>query len=273
MSNELVKKESQDVLADLQNTEQVVKALMASKHYAKMGSEGIYAIVQKAKSMGISPMDALSGGIYYVQGKCEMSSQMMNRLIRSKGHSIQKDPSSTNSCCILHGRRADNGDKWTVSFSIDDAKNAGLYKPNGPWQKYPDAMCFARALSMLARQLFPDVIVDTFVSGEISEAPQLYAPVVQLLSVEQVDELDAMVALDDNAEELTTTILNRIGVKEFEFIPAERYDALVKWIHKRQHEQSMKRVEKTEVKTEAYGAMPVKAAEVTADEAEEIFTY
>jgi hypothetical protein len=56
----------------------------------------------------------------------------------------------------LHGRRADNGDTWTCSFSIEDAKKAGIYKNS--WEKYQSAMCYNRAMSFLARQLFPDVI-------------------------------------------------------------------------------------------------------------------
>jgi hypothetical protein len=254
MANDLVKTTEVDVLTELQHTEKVVAGLMSSKHYAKMGHDGIYAIVQKAKSLGISPMDALNGGAYYVQGKVELHSQMMNSLIRAKGHSIQKDDASTSTNCILIGKRADNGDKWTVSFSVDDAKRAGIYKPHGPWEKYTEAMCFARALSMLARQLFPDVIVDTYVSGEISDAPQT-------ISDDQVLNLQNKINQDDSSDKLKKIILDRFQINLLDEIPSDRYEAMISWIEKRQAKQ---KVDKQEV------LKPVYVPQITPEEMEEM---
>lgn len=239
MNNELVKTEgsSLDLLTELQATEKLVQALMASKHYSKMGTEGIYAVVQKAKSMGINPLDALNGGCYYVQGKVEMSSQMMNRLIRSKGHSIRQGDNSSKTCCVLHGKRADNGDSWTVSFDIEDAKRAGIYKPNGVWEKYPSVMCFNRALSMLARQLFPDVIVDCYVTGEISEAPPLEAPVVMLINPEMLAVVDGLIDGDDNPNELKTSILERYQISSIDELPADKVSTVIKRIKERHDKQ------------------------------------
>lgn len=50
-----------------------------------------------------------------------MSAQLMNQLIRYRGHSIQKDSKSTKELCVLHGKRADNGDAWNDSCGIEDA--------------------------------------------------------------------------------------------------------------------------------------------------------
>lgn len=116
-----------DFMEDLQNTRNLAEALIKTKHYQQLGADGIFAVIQKAKSLNINPLDALNGGLYYVQGRVEMSAQLMNQLIRSRGHSIQKDLRSTKHLCILHGTRADTGDKWTVNFGIEDAKQAGIY--------------------------------------------------------------------------------------------------------------------------------------------------
>ena len=143
-------------MAELDRSKNLCKKLMETKHYAKMGEEGIYAIVSKARSLGVDPLDALNGSLYFVQGKVGMSSEMMASLIRQKGHNIVKDPKSNNDICILHGKRADNGDTWTCTFSMDDARRAGLAK--NMYEKYPSVMIYNRCMSMLARQLFPDVI-------------------------------------------------------------------------------------------------------------------
>jgi len=144
------------ILKDVESMQRMCTSLMKTKHYQTMGEAGIFAIVQKAKSLNINPLEALNGGLYYVQGKVGMSSEMMSSLIRQSGHSIVKDPKSDNTVCILHGKRADNGDTWTIVFSMEDAKRAGLAK--NMYDKYPSIMLYNRAMSMLARQLFPDVI-------------------------------------------------------------------------------------------------------------------
>lgn len=144
--------------------------LMKTRHYQKIGYEGLFALVAKANSLNVNAFDAVNGGLYYVQGKVEMSAAMMNYLIRQNGHSIQKDPKSDDSICILHGKRKDNDDTWTASFSVKDAMKAGIFNERGPWGKYTSDMLFARALSRLARQLFPDVIKGCYVEGEIAQA-------------------------------------------------------------------------------------------------------
>jgi len=153
---------------DIVSIRRMCNVLMKTPHYKKLGEAGIFAVVQKANAMGIHPLIALDGGMYCVGGKVELTAAMMNELIRSKQHSISKDRKSNNEVCILHGRRADNGDTWTESFSIEEAKLAGIYGTT--WKKYPRDMLFARALSRLARQLFPDVIKGCYVAGEISGA-------------------------------------------------------------------------------------------------------
>ena len=186
MSKELIVQETQfDLLGDIEQTQQAVRKLLQTKHYQQLGEAGIFAIIQKAKSLKISPVDALGGGLYFTNGKVGMSAEMMNTLIRSHGHSITKDTKSNDSVCILHGKRSDNGDTWTESFSIEDAKRAGIYKDATPWGKYPRNMCFNRALSNLARQLFPDVIKGCY---EIDELKSFAEPVnYSKMPVEQVE--------------------------------------------------------------------------------------
>lgn len=167
----VVKKDN--YLTELKNTQEMCALLMKTAHYSKMGQEGIFAIVETAKSLGIDPRQALGGGLYFVRGKVEMSARMMNALIRSKKHSVTRDKRSNDEICILHGKRADNSDSWSESFSVAEAKRAGIYKENGPWGTYTRDMLFARALSRLARQLFPDIIGNTFVEGEISLDPNI----------------------------------------------------------------------------------------------------
>ena len=155
------------LLEDFANSRELCKQLMQTPHYARITEPGIMAIVETAKSLGIDPRLALGGGLYFVKGKVEMSARMMNALIRSKKHSITRDKRSDDKICILHGKRADNNDTWTESFSLEEAHRAGLTN-NPVWKNFTRDMLFARALSRLARQLFPDIIGNCYVEGEIS---------------------------------------------------------------------------------------------------------
>lgn len=194
MSKELAIQETQfDLLGDIEQTQQAVKKLLQTKHYQALGEAGIFAIIQKAKSLKINAVDALGGGLYFTNGKVGMSAEMMNTLIRSHGHSITKDTKSNDQICILHGKRADNGDTWTESFSIEDAKRAGIFKDATPWGKYPRNMCFNRALSNLARQLFPDVIKGCYEIDELksfAESPAQNFSKMATADVEMIVEAE-----------------------------------------------------------------------------------
>jgi hypothetical protein len=140
---------------------------VSSKMYRGIGEQaGVMMIMLAARELGIPPMQALNGGLNIINGKVEFSARMMNALIRRSGHQITIKESSDGKCVLL-GRRADNGDTATVSYSIEEARMAGLVKTGGGWTKNPKDMCFARALSRLARQLFSDVIGIGYVEGEI----------------------------------------------------------------------------------------------------------
>jgi len=230
MKQELLKnaQPTAGLLQDIQDSRNLAEALMKTKHYQQLGPDGIFAVIQKAKALGINPMEALNGGLYYVQGRVEMSAQMMNQLIRSRGHSIRKDPKSTKQLCILYGKRVDNGDVWSVNFSLEDAKRAGIYRPNSPWEKFPEAMCFARALSMLARQLFPDVIQGCYVEGEISEAlanaEEPAALEMETITPEQAQTLEMLISKD---EKYKKRLLEFFKIESFEELPASHWDRVM----------------------------------------------
>jgi hypothetical protein len=197
VNHNVVLKQQSPLVSDIEefeNTKSLCLALLKTKHYQTIGEAGVFAIVETCKSLRIDPRIGLNKGMYYVRGAVEMSARLMNALIRGKKHSITKDKKSDDAICILHGKRSDNGDTWSVSYSIKDAERAGLLK-NPTWKTTPSDMLFARALSRLARQLFPDVIGNCYVEGEISESPPLYDN-VEDSPVEEAKIVDVPLALD-----------------------------------------------------------------------------
>jgi hypothetical protein len=113
------------------------KTAVDSNMYRGIGKEsGIMMIMLTAREFGIGPAQAINGGINIIEGRVELSARMMNALIRKSKHSI-KILKSTETECVLLGTRKDNNDSLECSFTIEEAKNAGLIKEKGAWKKTP----------------------------------------------------------------------------------------------------------------------------------------
>lgn len=228
-------------------------------HLIKMDAHGkrtrdqLSAIVYAAQQLGINPFQALQGGINFIQGKIEISSRTMNALIRSQGHSIQKDPKSDNTICILHGKRKDNGDVWTASFSLKDAEIAGKDLTKGTWAQYPERMLFARALSILARELFPDVIGNCYVAGEIAEESTLCASnespsQVPIITNEQSEELESLLSQVPEYKEKILQYLSYKKIETLAHLPVSLYPELIKKVKAKVETQLQQEEKQTEEK-------------------------
>lgn len=160
------------------------KQAVESKMYKGIGDQaGVMMIMLSARELGISPMQAINGGLNIIQGKVEISARMMGAMIRRAGHDyVVKETTETS--CTIFGKRGDTGREQEATFTIAEAQKAGLVKPGGGWTKWPKDMLYARALSRLARQLFSDVIGIGYVEGEIK------ATECEVLSVEDTKEVD-----------------------------------------------------------------------------------
>jgi hypothetical protein len=155
--------------AEITAIEVMAKQAVESKFIEKLGGfAGAFSIAMYARELNVPIMSALFGGFSNIMGKITIAPQLMNAMIRRAGHKLKID--SNDQRAIISGTRKDTGETCEVSFSVEDARKAGLFKPNGGWEKYPSDMCFARALSRLARRLFPDVIGMAYVEGELEDA-------------------------------------------------------------------------------------------------------
>jgi hypothetical protein len=170
---------------------------VSSKMYRGIGEKaGVMMVMLAARELGIPPMQALNGGINIIQGKVEISARMMSALIRKSGHQISIKENSHTSCTLV-GKRADTAESLEVSYTLEEAQKAGLVKAGGGWTKCPKDMCFARALSRLARQLFSDVIGIGYVEGEIKPTE---AEIV--VSTDDFPEVDAIMEDENNLQQL-----------------------------------------------------------------------
>jgi hypothetical protein len=151
----------------------------------------IIAAGMYGQALGMDLIIALQS-INVIEGKPSLNASAWSALIRSRGHSIEATE-HTAEVCTLKGKRKDNGDEATATFSMADARLARLaHKDN--WQKSPKDMLFARALTALGRRLFSDIAVGgMYTPDELDpgdDAPQLAVVTNDVVEAEVVNEDD-----------------------------------------------------------------------------------
>lgn len=123
---------------------------------AHRGNEdSVAAAIMYGREIGLSPMMALRS-IDIIKGNPSLSAEAMRALILSHGHQLHVEESNS-SRCVMSGRRAGQSEWTTVTYSMDDAKRAGIAGGQN-YRSRPQEMMVARATTRLARLIFPDVI-------------------------------------------------------------------------------------------------------------------
>lgn len=178
---------------------QIVATIAANNpHWKKLGGNGkpeeivatILSVMLLARELGFSPMQAVSGGINNIQGKFEISARLMNQAIRARGHKMNVRI-MTDEICTIWGKRKDTGEEMEVTYHIEEARRSGLVRDGSPWKKTPQDMLFARAISRLARRLYPDCIGSCYIEGELQESIQ--GKIIDPIDLPKKEELEIMV--------------------------------------------------------------------------------
>lgn len=178
MKAELAVKEP-DFIDQLKTMEQIldfgqkfIDSGMAPPHFKK--KEAVMVAIAYGKSIGLNTMAAVQQ-VVVVNGLPTLKGDAAKALILSSGICTKWEESTSGTfpnddyTYNISAERKD-GQKMTVSFSVFDAKRAGLWISEekakldngkwafGPWYKYPKRMVKYRALGFMARDLFPDVL-------------------------------------------------------------------------------------------------------------------
>lgn len=105
------------------------------------------------RSIGWDALTAMRCG-HVIEGTFSIKPEAMLALVRRAGHSVAGETGPEQA--TVTGRRRDTGDEMTVTFTLGDARAAGL-AGKSTWKQYPASMCWARAVAQLCRMLFADV--------------------------------------------------------------------------------------------------------------------
>jgi hypothetical protein len=124
----------------------------------------IAAAILYGDEIGLGPMNSLAK-IAVVNGRPTLAAEAMRSLVLQAGHDLWIEESTISKVTVA-GRRRDSQQTSKVTWTLDDAKRAGLAgKPN--WRAYPRQMLLARASAELARLIFADAIGGLTATEEI----------------------------------------------------------------------------------------------------------
>lgn len=113
-------------------------------------------IALKGRELGIPPMVAFAQ-ISVINGKPCMSAELMlSQIYKTNPAAVINFLKNDNKECVIEASRKHSRTS-TWSFTLEDAQNAGLLGKQ-VWKQYPAAMLRARAISAMARAVFPDAL-------------------------------------------------------------------------------------------------------------------
>ncbi len=128
----------------------------------------ITAALLAGDELGLQKMAALRT-IAMIRGRPTLTSEAQRGLILSRGHEIWFEE-STVTRAIVAGRRAGSDRIGRITWTMDDARRAGLAnQPN--YSRYPAEMLRARSSAALARAMFADVTLGIPASEELEGEP------------------------------------------------------------------------------------------------------
>lgn len=116
------------------------------------------AIMLKGRELQIPPMQAFAQ-IAVIQGKPAVGAELMLALIYRKFPNAPIDiVRRDDEACIIRASRPGRKETTEFRFTTEQAKRAGL-DGKQTWKQYPDKMLFWRAVSDMARALYPDCLM------------------------------------------------------------------------------------------------------------------
>lgn len=157
----------------IQFSEMLASSQMVPKQYQGKPQD-IMVCVQWGMELGLAPLQALQNiavinGKPSVYGDAAMALVQASPLCEGVEEFIEGEGTQNPvAVCVAHRK----GRKPVRStFSVEDAKRAGLWGKQGPWQAYPKRMLAMRARGFALRDAFPDVLKGLITAEEAQDYP------------------------------------------------------------------------------------------------------
>ena len=125
--------------------------------------------IQWGCELGLPPLQSLQS-VAVINGRPSLWGDSALALVRGSGllEAITETVTATEAVCVVKRK----GEAETSrTFTLEDAKRAGLAGKAGPWSQYPRRMMQMRARAWALRDVFPDVLRGVHVAEEAQDIP------------------------------------------------------------------------------------------------------
>lgn len=128
----------------------------------------VLLVLLKGRDLGIKPMQSI-GCIDIIEGKCQLSAQLIVALIRRSGLcEYWKLIECTEQACTYETLRKGDPQPTRMTFTIQMAERRGLTRKDN-WQKQPDTMLRRRCQTMIGSEVYPEITLGLYDEDELTE--------------------------------------------------------------------------------------------------------
>lgn len=155
---------------------QLANALVGSGYFKE--ATDAYKVIVKVlagRELGLGPVTSMTG-IHVIQGRVALSAQTMASLIKRSRKYDYRIREMANTGCTIEFYEHDSA-LGVSTFTVEDAKRAGLLGKPGPWQQYPRNMLYARAMSNGARWYCPEIFCGPIYTPEEAAEGEYKLPI------------------------------------------------------------------------------------------------
>lgn len=150
---------------DMGSIKSLSQAFQESGLFPDIQSEA-QAIVKviAGQELGLPPFYSMQN-FYIIKGHLSMAAETMGLLLKRTGKYNYRVKEHTDERCSI--QFYENGkEAYLSTFTMADAKRAGLVKPDSGWVKYPKAMLFSRTMSSGSKIVAPELMGKTYTKEE-----------------------------------------------------------------------------------------------------------
>ena len=135
--------------------------------------ENALALMLLCQAEGLHPVQA-ARRYHVINGQCTMRADSMLAEFQRQGGSVQWKEFSSTAARAVFSHPA--GGSIEFAFTLAEAKQAGLVRSGGNWDKYPAAMLRARCISGAVRMILPGVVSGIYTPEEVADFDEKPAP-------------------------------------------------------------------------------------------------
>jgi hypothetical protein len=141
-------------------------SIVKSGFYGFKTKEQVMAVMLVAQAENKHPASVVQE-YDIIQGKPALKSQAILARFQLSGGSVQWDVVTPKA--VKGTFKHPQGGTLTVEWTIEMAKQAGIYRDGSGWSKYPEDMLRARVISRAVRSIYPACILGHYATEEVMD--------------------------------------------------------------------------------------------------------